>query len=145
MWISFCVNYAGIADWLFIQVCVFNSVYHNTAWTTIKFSIMSYLTQFCVAYSKMCRLKVPFNCSGIFLLMLITFNIEMCIPRSLASHWDHIFQSVLGHFNFIWELKNISAKIFLQFFSGNWIATIHFYRSSPSVHSSGQRFSLLFY
>lgn len=53
MWISSCVNYAGIADCLFIwsSVCIL-SVYYYTAWTAITFTIMLYLTQFSVAYSQ---------------------------------------------------------------------------------------------
>lgn len=34
----------------------------------------------------------------LFMLMFCTFNAEICIPRSVAGHWDHIFQSVLGVF-----------------------------------------------
>jgi len=33
---------------------LYGHVYRRTAWTTVRFDIMSYLTQFSVAHSKTC-------------------------------------------------------------------------------------------
>lgn len=55
----------------------------------------------------------------LFMLMFCTFNTEICIPRSVAGHWDHIFLSVLGVFEcHLTTLKDFSSNT-IYFFSGN--------------------------
>lgn len=81
--------------------CVYLTVcYYCLDHYTIQYKVIPD-TVFCSTYQNTCQLKVPLIVSGIFLLIFITFNVEMCIPRSLATHWDHIFQSVLDHFDVI--------------------------------------------